>query len=46
MLDKGYEVRKIFYNIYHIINHLNLFGEGYYLQAVNMIDKVLAEINA
>ena len=43
-LDDGYKVRKTFYNIYHIINHLNLFGEGYYSQAVNMINRVLAEI--
>ncbi len=43
-LDNGYQVRKTFYNIYHIINHLNLFGEGYYSQAVNMINRVLAEI--
>jgi len=43
-LDDGYEVRKTFYNIYHIINHLNLFGGGYHGQAVSMIEKVLSEL--
>ncbi len=43
-LDDGYAVRKTFYNIYHIINHLNLFGGGYQAQAVSMIRQVLAEL--
>lgn len=25
-LDKGYSIRKTLYNLYHILNHLNLFG--------------------
>lgn len=28
-LDRGYEERKDLYNLYHLLNHLNLFGEGY-----------------
>ena len=44
-LDDGFAVRKTFYNIYHIINHLNLFGGGYHGQAVHMIQQVLAEIS-
>jgi protein-ribulosamine 3-kinase len=43
-LDDGFAVRKTFYNIYHIINHLNLFGGGYHGQAINMLEQVLAEI--
>jgi protein-ribulosamine 3-kinase len=43
-LDEGYSVRKTFYNIYHIINHLNLFGGGYQGQAISMIEQVLAEL--
>lgn len=43
-LDDGYSVRKTFYNIYHIINHLNLFGGGYHGQAIGMMQKVLSEI--
>lgn len=42
-LDPGYEVRKILYNLYHILNHLNLFGGGYLAQAQQMIDRLLAE---
>jgi len=44
-LDDGFAVRKTFYNIYHIINHLNLFGGAYHGQAINMLEQVLAEIN-
>ena len=43
-LDDGFAVRKTFYNIYHIINHLNMFGGDYHGQAVNMLEQVLAEI--
>ncbi|MEY6431255.1 fructosamine kinase family protein [Thioalkalicoccus limnaeus] len=42
-LDPGYEVRKILYNLYHVLNHLNLFGGGYLAQAQQMIDRLLAE---
>jgi fructosamine-3-kinase len=28
-LEDGYERRKHFYNLYHLLNHLNLFGGGY-----------------
>ncbi len=28
-LDPGYEERKSLYNLYHLLNHLNLFGESY-----------------
>ena len=28
-LDAGYEKRKHLYNLYHLLNHLNLFGSGY-----------------
>jgi protein-ribulosamine 3-kinase len=28
-LDAGYEKRKHLYNLYHLLNHLNLFGGGY-----------------
>jgi fructosamine-3-kinase len=42
-LDAGYAVRKTFYNLYHILNHFNLFGGGYGAQAGSMIDRLLAE---
>ncbi len=44
-LDVGYKTRKTLYNLYHIINHLNLFGGGYLSQSENMIDQLLSEIN-
>lgn len=43
-LDAGYKVRKTFYNLYHILNHFNLFGGGYAAQAEGMIDRLLAEL--
>ncbi len=36
-LDDGYEYRENIYKLYHILNHLNLFGSGYYNQAVSLI---------
>ena len=31
-LQRGYETRKHLYNLYHLLNHLNLFGSGYRAQ--------------
>ncbi len=42
-LEAGYATRKLLYNLYHILNHLNLFGGGYRAQAENMIARLLAE---
>ncbi|WP_432741946.1 fructosamine kinase family protein [Methylobacter sp. G7] len=42
-LDPGYASRKNLYNLYHILNHLNLFGQGYLHQAENRISQLLAE---
>jgi protein-ribulosamine 3-kinase len=43
-LDVGYGLRKTLYNLYHILNHANLFGGGYAAQAARMIAQLLAEI--
>ncbi|WP_438971322.1 fructosamine kinase family protein [Methylophaga sp.] len=43
-VEDGYPIRKTLYNLYHIINHLNLFGGGYLGQAESMIDRLLAQI--
>ena len=43
-LDRGYGVRKTLYNLYHVLNHLNLFGGGYLAQAQGMIDSLLSEL--
>ncbi len=39
-LAPGYNLRRDLYNLYHILNHLNLFGAGYLGQAQNMIDRL------
>ena len=33
-LDEGYVYRESIYKLYHVLNHLNLFGKGYYQQAI------------
>ena len=42
-IDAGYPVRRTLYNLYHVLNHLNLFGGGYGAQAAAMIGQLLAE---
>jgi protein-ribulosamine 3-kinase len=37
-LPPGYEYRENIYKLYHVINHLNLFGRGYYEQAVHLMN--------
>jgi len=36
-LEDGYEYREKIYKLYHVLNHLNLFGGGYYSQALSLI---------
>ncbi|HSW53635.1 MAG TPA: fructosamine kinase family protein [Ignavibacteriaceae bacterium] len=36
-LEDGYEYRENIYKLYHVLNHLNLFGGGYYSQALSII---------
>ncbi|MDD2723955.1 MAG: fructosamine kinase family protein [Methylovulum sp.] len=43
-VDPGFSTRKILYNLYHILNHLNLFGGGYARQAESQLAKLLSEI--
>jgi len=45
-LDAGYAVRRTLYNLYHILNHLNMFGTGYLSQAQGMTDALLSELSA
>lgn len=42
-LAPGYETRRELYNLYHVLNHLNLFGGGYLGQAERLIGRLLAE---
>ena len=39
-LSADYETRKQLYNLYHILNHLNLFGRGYLSQACRMASQL------
>jgi fructosamine-3-kinase len=43
-LDDGYKVRRDFYNLYHVLNHANLFAGGYVRQSEQAIERLLAEI--
>jgi protein-ribulosamine 3-kinase len=42
-LPTGSAERADLYNLYHVLNHLNLFGESYLRQAQAMIDRLLAQ---
>lgn len=43
-LDVGYELRRDLYQLYHVLNHLNLFGAGYASRARRLIDRLLAAV--
>ncbi len=42
--DQGYAVRRDLYQLYHVLNHFNLFGGMYLSQSQRLIDRLLAEI--
>jgi protein-ribulosamine 3-kinase len=44
-LDAGYPVRRDLYQLYHVLNHLNLFGGGYLDQALGLMRRLNAEIH-
>ena len=43
-LPKSARTRVELYNLYHVLNHLNLFGGGYESQAESMIERLLATV--
>lgn len=43
-LDEGYKVRRDLYNLYHVLNHANLFAGEYVRQSGQAIEKLLAQI--
>ena len=43
-LDEGFSQRKTLYNLYHELNHFNLFGGGYANSAQSSINKLLNQI--
>lgn len=42
--DPGFGVRRDLYNLYHVLNHLNLFGSGYLTRAEKMVERLLAAL--
>jgi protein-ribulosamine 3-kinase len=40
-LDEGASQREVLYNLYHVLNHFNLFGGTYLAQARAMIERAL-----
>ncbi|MCJ8331542.1 MAG: fructosamine kinase family protein [Lentisphaeria bacterium] len=40
-LTPGHEQRENIYKLYHILNHLNIFGSGYYSQAIALLHSAL-----
>ncbi|MGB5488906.1 MAG: fructosamine kinase family protein [Lysobacterales bacterium] len=44
-LPDGYPLRRELYNLYHMLNHLNLFGAGYLSRCESIIDELLAQIS-
>jgi protein-ribulosamine 3-kinase len=43
-IDDGYRARRDLYNLYHLLNHANLFGGGYAAQALQLIQKLMAQV--
>jgi fructosamine-3-kinase len=43
-LDPAAGTRSTLYNLYHVLNHFNLFGGDYLAKAEAMIDRLLAEL--
>jgi fructosamine-3-kinase len=43
-LDEGYRRRRDIYKLYHVLNHLNLFGGSYQRQAIALLDRLLAQV--
>jgi len=43
-LDPGFDVRQDLYNLYHVLNHLHLFGGHYLSEALGLMDRLLAEV--
>jgi fructosamine-3-kinase len=43
-LPDGYQLRRDLYNLYHMLNHLNLFGAGYLSRCERIIDHLLMQV--
>lgn len=42
-VDAGYAVRRDLYQLYHVLNHGNLFGGGYWGQAEKIVRRLITE---
>lgn len=42
-LEEGYETRRDLYNLYHLLNHFNMFGGNYAEQADRLMAQLLAQ---
>ena len=45
-LEDGHEMRADLYNLYHVLNHVNLFGSGYLAQAEGLINRLMDRTHA
>lgn len=43
-LHEDYEQRKLLYSLYHVLNHLNLFGRGYLREAMRLATRLNEEL--
>ena len=43
-LHEDYEQRKMLYSLYHVLNHLNLFGRGYLREALRLATRLNEEL--
>lgn len=43
-LHEDYEQRKLVYSLYHVLNHLNLFGRGYLREAMRLATRLNEEL--
>jgi fructosamine-3-kinase len=43
-IDRGYPERRDVYNLYHLLNHANLFGASYATRARQVIERLLAQL--
>lgn len=40
-IKPGYEDRRELYNLYHLLNHLNLFGSGYLMSVIHTVKRYI-----
>jgi fructosamine-3-kinase len=45
-IDSGYQQRKPLYQLYHLLNHFNLFGGQYLQQVEASLKQLLEQANA